>query len=164
MQMSLQPSLPISKDTLKSHDRKSKCLHEKSSSQAVSRPKFRGTPPITAQQPSFSPSNKSLGISTRLCELAGDAVVRSLGVEVAVEEQGVLALAPRVLVANTPDGDANALGSVEAGLDNGRVVVGRGVPDVELGDGNLGDSGRGELLQSALDGGAAALGDVCLGA
>lgn len=115
-----------------------------------------------AQQPFFS--FKPFGTTNRLRKLASDGVVRGLGVVVAVEEQGVLALAPRVLVADTPDGDADALGRVEAGLDGGRVVVRGGVADVELGDGNLGDGSRGELLKSTLDGGAAAFGDVCLGA
>lgn len=53
-------------------------------------------------------------------------------------------------IAHAPDGEADALGLVEAGLGDGDVVVGRGVDDVDLSEGDLGDAGGGE----GLDGGA----------
>ena len=60
-------------------------------------------------------------------------------------------LAPRVLVRDTPDGDTDTLGDVEAGLGDGGVVSSRGSADVELSDGNLLDTSGSQSLESALD-------------
>lgn len=87
----------------------------------------------------------------RLAESVDDGSVSSLGVVVSIEQKTVVLLAPRVLVRDTPDGDTNALGDVEAGLGDGSVVVGGGSADVELGDGNLLDTRVGEGSESTLD-------------
>lgn len=86
-----------------------------------------------------------------LAESVDDGSVSSLGVVVSIEQKTIVLLAPRVLVRDTPDGDTNTLGDVEAGLGDGGVVVGGGSADVELGDGNLLDTRVGEGSESTLD-------------
>lgn len=91
-------------------------------------------------------------------------VVSSLGLEVGVEQERRGLLPPAVLVADTPDGDTDAVLEVNASVDGGLVVGGRGTGDVELGDGALADDGA-EVLQGSgvlRDGPAAA--QVRLGA
>lgn len=67
-------------------------------------------------------------------------IVRALRIEVAVKEQRVVALTPRVRVTDTPDRDTNALGLVEAALDGIDVVGGARLCDVQLGDGDFLDA------------------------
>jgi hypothetical protein len=86
-----------------------------------------------------------------LAESVDNSSVSRLRVVVSIEQKAVVLLAPRVLVRNTPDGDTNALGDVEAGLSDGGVVVGGSSADVELGDGNLLDTRVGEGSESTLD-------------
>lgn len=50
------------------------------------------------------------------------------------------------IITNTPDGDTNALGRLEAALDNGDVVSGVVVLDIELRHGDLLDVDSGERL------------------
>lgn len=50
-------------------------------------------------------------------------------------------------IANTPHGDADALDLVEAGVERIRVVCRRGLDNVELRDGDLGDTRGGEGVQ-----------------
>ena len=101
----------------------------------------------------------------RLRQRRDDGVVGSLGVEAAVEEQGVARGPPRVLVAHAPDRDADALGLGEAALGNGGVVVGVAALDVELGDGDLLDPGNGaERLDRAGEVGALPCVEVTLSA
>lgn len=58
------------------------------------------------------------------------------------------------LVTDPPDGDTTALGGIEASLSHGSVVVVRGILDIKLSDGNLGNGSTGQLLKSTLDSGA----------
>jgi len=74
-----------------------------------------------------------------------------LGLVVAVEKERAVAGSPAVLVRDTPDGDADALGDLEAGVHDGEVVVGRGARDVELGDGDLLNVGGGKSFQGSGD-------------
>ena len=52
-------------------------------------------------------------------------------------------------IAHTPHGDTHALGLVQAALGDGGVVVDVVVLDVQLGDGDLLDAGRGKGLDGA---------------
>jgi len=81
--------------------------------------------------------------SKALLQGRDDGVVVALGVVAAVEEEGVALGAPRVVVTNTPNGDTNALGDVEAALDDVDVVVVVAVLDVELSHGDLLDAADG---------------------
>ena len=99
------------------------------------------------QKEAFSVAGLPADLAGRhLLEGLDHSVVRSLGAEVAVEQQRVGAGAPRVRVAHAPDGDADAGRHVQAGLGDLGVVVGRGLLDVELGDRDLLDAGGGEGL------------------
>lgn len=89
--------------------------------------------------------------SRHLAESVDNSSESRLGLVVGVEQERVVLLAPRVLVADTPDSDTDTLGDVEAGLGDGGVVVGRGSADVELSDGNLANTGADKSLKSALD-------------
>lgn len=97
-----------------------------------------------------SSSLSVIGISS-LAQLGNNGVVRRLGAPVLVKQQGLSGGHPRLLVADAPDGDALALGHVEAGADDGGVVVGGRTGDVELGDGDLGGAGAGEGFEGGLD-------------
>lgn len=55
----------------------------------------------------------------------------------------------RVLIGDTPDGDANALGYSQASLDYFNVSVTTSTLDVELGDGNI-DTGSGKSSEGIL--------------
>jgi hypothetical protein len=83
------------------------------------------------------PHNKLRNHHKRLCQGGEHSVVGSLGVEVAVEQQGVALGPPGVVVTNTPKGDTDAVLLVQASLDNVGPVGLLGVLDVELGDGAL---------------------------
>lgn len=72
----------------------------------------------------------------------------SLGLVVAVVQQGVLLGAPALLVGDAPNGNAHALLDLEAGVHNGKVVVGRSAGNVKLGNGDLLHVGGGEGLES----------------
>jgi hypothetical protein len=83
-------------------------------------------------------------------EYADDAVVRGLRLPVRVEEEGVRRCAPRVGVADTPDGNGDTCGGVDAGLYDVLVVSGRRAGDIELSDRNV-DSGTREGSECALE-------------
>ena len=55
-------------------------------------------------------------------------------------------------ITNTPDCDANALGSVHASADNLGVVVGRGTRNIELGDGDFLDVRSRDGVKGGLSG------------
>jgi len=74
----------------------------------------------------------------RLLEGSQDGVVSSLGVEAGVEEQRVALGPPGVVVTDTPDGNADAVLLVDAGLNNVGPVGLLRVLDVNLGHGALG--------------------------
>ena len=98
-----------------------------------------------------------------LLESIENGGVSLLGVEVGVEEEGVAVGPPGVAVADTPDGDTDAVGLVEASLDNVGPVGLLGVLDVDLGHGALG-SRAAEKLHGVDGGGALAGAQVSLGA
>jgi hypothetical protein len=54
-------------------------------------------------------------------------------------------------VTNTPDGDTNTLGDVQAGPGDSDVVVGRGTSNIELSDSDLRDTSAGKGLKGALN-------------
>jgi hypothetical protein len=72
-----------------------------------------------------------------LLEGSQDLVVGRLGLVVGVEQEGVALGPPRVLVADTPNGDTDAVLLVDASLDNVGPVGGRSVLDVDLSHGTL---------------------------
>lgn len=86
-----------------------------------------------------------------LTESVYNSAVGRLGLVVTVEEETVLLLAPRVLVRDTPDRDADTLGNIEAGLGDNGVIVGGGRTDIELSDGNFLNTSGSHLLESRLD-------------
>jgi hypothetical protein len=92
----------------------------------------------------------------RLCKSLENSVVGGLGVEVAVEQQRVTLGPPGVLVANTPDGDTDAVLLVQASLDNVGPVRSLGVLDVDLGKsalwGSSAESGHGSRGLGTLSG------------
>lgn len=102
----------------------------------------------------------SLSLSS---ERLSNGVEGGLGVVLAVEEERVGAGAPRVGVADTPDGDTNAGLDVEAALDDGGEVIGGGLLDVELGGRDLLDAGGGEGLEGLDVGAGLAGGEMALG-
>lgn len=61
----------------------------------------------------------------------------SLGLVVAVVEEGVLTRSPRVLVRDTPDSDADTLRNGKASVHDSKVIVSTGASDIKLSDGNL---------------------------
>ena len=68
------------------------------------------------------------------------------------------------MISDTPDGDANALGSVEAGAHNSDVVIGRCLSNIELSDGNLTDVSSCQRVQGSLGGAAHSRAQVHLSA
>ena len=111
-------------------------------------------PPLSSQ---LAPGDDAL------LESLDDGVVGRLGAEVAVEQQRVGAGAPRVRVADAPDGDADAGRHVQARLGDLRVVVGGRLLDVELGDGHLLDARGGEGLEGCAEAGGLSAAQMCLG-
>jgi len=67
-------------------------------------------------------------------------------------------------VADTPDGDSDTLGLIQAALGDGSVVVGVVTLDIELGYGNLLDAASGESLDGASEGRSLTGVQVSLGA
>lgn len=101
-------------------------------------------------------------------QLRDDSRISCLWVIVAIKEQRVGALPPRVLhtissetnssqatethlVAHTPNGDALALGNIKTRTHNRGKVSRRRHLDVQLGDGHLGDLRGSQLLEHTLD-------------
>lgn len=119
---------------------------------------FGGKIPPTQATPGSGDPTK------RLLQKGADGVVSGLCLEVGIEEEGVLALPPAVLVADTPDGDTDAVLGVQASTDGSLVIVGRGTLDIELRHGALAsDSAKSlERLGDIRDGPGAA--QVRLGA
>lgn len=75
-----------------------------------------------------------------LLQRSQDLVVSRLGLEARVEQQGVTLRPPGVIVTNTPNSDTDAVGLVQASLDNIGPVGARSVLDVDLGERALGCS------------------------
>jgi len=63
--------------------------------------------------------------------------VGSLGLVVIVVEQRVGGGSPRVDIGHTPGGDGNARRGCKACLDDGGIVVGRGICNIQLSDGDV---------------------------
>lgn len=74
---------------------------------------------------------------SHLLQSSQDLVVRGLGLEARVEQQRVALRPPRVLVTNTPDSDAHAVGLVQASLDDVAPVGSVSVLDVDLSERTL---------------------------
>lgn len=83
--------------------------------------------------------------------------IRRLGLEVRIKQQRRAARPPAIRVAEAPNGDADAVGDVQASLGGGDVVGGGGADDVELGDGALVGGGAQGLHGGAGAGGLAGL-------
>ena len=96
-----------------------------------------------------------------LVDSSKDSVVSCLGVVVGVEEEGVAVGPPGVVVADTPDGNTNAVLLVQASLDDVLPVRGLGVLDVDLGERTLG-GGSAERGHGGGSVGTLAGGDVTL--
>jgi len=97
---------------------------------------------------------------------SNEGIVRGLGLEAGIEEERVVARAPGVLVTDSPRSDTDAVLDCETSVHDLQVVCGRGVDDVELGDGALGCDGA-DSLEGAGHGGRVregALAQVRLGA
>lgn len=65
------------------------------------------------------------------------SVESSLGLIVAVVEERVVIRSPRVLVRDTPDGDADTLGNSKATVHDSKEVVSTGACNIKLSDSNL---------------------------
>jgi hypothetical protein len=74
----------------------------------------------------------------RLCQCSQDLVVGVLGLVAGVEQQRVTLGPPGVVVANSPNGDADAVGLVKASLDHVGPIRRIGILDVDLSHGALG--------------------------
>jgi hypothetical protein len=100
-------------------------------------------------------------IASNLLEGVENSGVGLLGVVAVVEEEGVTLGPPGVGVADTPDGDTDAVLLVEAGLGDVGPVSLLGVLDVDLGHGALG-SRAAEKLHGVNGGGTLARAQVSL--
>jgi hypothetical protein len=74
----------------------------------------------------------------RLLESSQNLVVGSLGLEAGIEQQRVTLGPPGVVVTYTPDGDTDAVGLVQASLDDVAPILSVGILDVDLGQRTLG--------------------------
>jgi len=88
----------------------------------------------------------ALGDEGFLLKGVEDGSVSRLWLVVAVEQKWVVLRSPGIWVPDAPDGDADALGLVQAGVDDVDVVSGTRVDDIDLGEGDLGDSGAGKRV------------------
>lgn len=61
----------------------------------------------------------------------------SLGLVVAVKQERIVTRSPRVLVGNTPDGDADTLGNGKATVHDSEEVISTGTGNIKLSDSNL---------------------------
>ena len=66
------------------------------------------------------------------------------------------------MISDTPNGDTDTLGSVQASLHDGDVVAGGCLGNIELSDGDLLDVGRCESVQGSLSRAALSAGQVSL--
>ena len=91
-------------------------------------------------------------------------IVTRLLVQVSVEQADLVAGSPpRVGIADTPAGNTNALGNVQARPGNVSIVGGASILDVKFGDGDFGDARVGKSGEGTLSVGTHANTQVSLG-
>jgi hypothetical protein len=82
-------------------------------------------------------------------QLGHQRIVSGLCVEVAVEQQRVIARAPRVRIADAPNRHAHTFWFLNTALDSVDVVSGASLGDVELSDGDLLDTAGSKRLDGS---------------